>query len=217
MKTITIAGPKGGCGKSSTALNLAVRASQEASKVCMLDLNADQGTLGEWWTLRGRPANPYLYDGDGTLDAVVAALADDGWNYCFIDGPPYEQDLIEMSVLVSDAVLIPVKPAYFDTSAIDSIVGMCQRRKKPYAFLISEWDDRKAFLNSNNLALAMLEGRGQILGQKVSYHPKYRESQIKGKSGGELDKGLAAEIDALWLEVKALAGVQATKAGGRRG
>lgn len=206
MKVITIAGPKGGCGKSTLTTALAVRASQEAGKVAMIDLNEDQATLSEWWTLRGRPANPFLYDADGTLDQLVDALRADGWDYCFIDGPPYEQDLVDMSVIVADAVLIPVKLAYYDTSTIDSIVGMCQRRKKPYAFVVNEYDERKIFTNANNIGLAMLEGRGTTLATRLSYHPKHREGQIQGKTGPERDKNLAREMDALWTEVKALAG-----------
>ena len=112
-----------------------------------------------------------------------------------------------MSVIVAGSVLIPVKPAYFDTSVIDSIVGMCKRRQKPYAFVISEWDDRKAFANANNIALAMLEGRGPILETRISYHPKYRVGQIDGMTGAELDKGLSKEIDAVWTEAKRLAGI----------
>jgi cellulose biosynthesis protein BcsQ len=141
---------------------------------------------------------------------MVESLRAASWTYCFIDGPPYEQDLIEMSVLVSDAVLIPIKLAYFDATTIDSIVGMCERKDKPYAFVINEFDDRKIFTNANAIPLAMLEGRGRIMKARISYHPKHRVGQIQGKTGAELDKTLAKEIDALWSETKRLAG-------GRRG
>jgi cellulose biosynthesis protein BcsQ len=219
MKVFTIAGPKGGCGKSTITAALSVWATRDSGKVAMVDLNEDQGTLTEWWTLRGRPVTPYLENSEGTLDEVVDDLRADGWTYTFIDGPPYEQDLIEMSVLVADAVLIPVKLAYFDTSAIDSIVGMCQRRKKPYAFVISEFDDRKIFANANAVPLAMLEGRGPIMKTRIAYDPKHRVGQIQGKTGAELDKKLAKEIDALWTEAKKLAGIGPTlkKVGGSRG
>lgn len=210
MKVITIAGPKGGSGKSTLTSALAVRATHGAGKVAMVDLNEVQGTLTEWWTLRGRPVNPFLYDAEGTLDAVVDALRADNWSYCFIDGPPYEQDLIEMSVVVADTVLIPVKLAYFDASAIDSIVGMCQRRRKTYAFVINEFDGRKIFENANAVPLAMMEGRGPVLDVKISYHPKHRVGQIQGQTGAELDKALAREIDLLWTEVKKLAGIGPT-------
>ena len=210
MHVFTLAGPKGGCGKSTLAAALAVRATHETGKVAIIDLNEDQGTIQEWWVQRGRPVNPFLYDGEGTLDSMIEGLRADNWSYAFVDDPPYEQDLIEMSVLVANTVLIPVKLAYFDTAAIDSVVGMCQRRRKPYSFVVNEYDDRKMFENANNLALAMLAGRGPVLKQRISYHPKHRLGQIEGRTGAEIDKGLAREIDALWGEVKQLAGITVT-------
>jgi cellulose biosynthesis protein BcsQ len=207
LTTFTIAGPKGGVGKSLLETLLGVRATHEAGRVALIDLDEAQGTTTEWWTLRGRPVNPYLHEAEGTLDALVEGLRADKWDYCFIDGPPHEQDLIEMSVLVADVVLIPIKLSYFDASTVDSIIGMCRRRAKPYAFVVNEYDGRKAFENSNNIALAMLEGRGTILNSRISYDPKYRVGQIKGQTGAEISKALAAEVDALWTEVKQLAGV----------
>jgi cellulose biosynthesis protein BcsQ len=115
-----------------------------------------------------------------------------------------------MSVVVANAVIIPVKLAYFDAAAIDSIVGMCKRRRKPYAFLISEFDDRKVFAAANAVPLAMLEERGDILKTHMSYHPRHRIAQLDGKTGAEIDKGLAKEIDSLWAEVKKLTGASVT-------
>jgi len=207
LTTVTVAGPKGGCGKSLVTTLLAVRASFETGKVAMIDLNEDQGTLTEWWIQRGRPVNPYLHDAEGTLDELVDNLRAAKWNYCLIDGPPYEQDLIEMSVIVADIVLIPVKLSYFDTSAIDSIIGMCHRRKKPYAFIVNEYDDRKIFENANKIGFGALEGRGKTLKTRISYDPKYRVGQIDGKTGAELSKSLSSEVDKLWTDVRDLAGI----------
>lgn len=207
LKVFTIAGPKGGCGKSLTTTALAVRATMETGRVALLDMNEGQGTLTEWWTLRGRPVNPFLHEAEGTLDELIADLRRSGWTYCFIDGPPQEQDLIEMTVIVADAVVIPVKLAYFDTAAIDAIVGMCVRHQKPHAFLISEYDDRKAFANANNIGLGMLDGRGTILKSRISYDPKWRVAQIDGQTGAEISKPLGAEIHKLWTQMKELAGI----------
>jgi hypothetical protein len=107
-------------------------------------------------------------------------------------------------------VVIPVKLAYFDTSAIDAIVGMRMRHRKPHAFFRSEYDDRKTFTNANNIGLGMLEGRGSVLRSTVSYDPKYRVAQIDGQTGAEISKPLGKEIDKLWTEVKELAGIGPT-------
>jgi chromosome partitioning protein len=203
MKVITIAGPKGGTGKSTTCASLAVRSTLETGRVALIDLDAQQ-TLREWWVLRGKPANPFLFDGEGTLDHLVGALAAEGWTYTFIDGPPHDSDLIEMSVVVADVVLIPLKLSVFDASALESLVEMCQRRGKAYAFVVNEYDKRQIFQGPNNIALAMLDGSGPILKPRISYDPRYRVGLIEGQSGAEIAKPLAKEIDAVWGEVKKL-------------
>ena len=60
MKVVTVAAPKGGSCKTSTVALLAVRAMQDAQNVCLIDLNADQGSLLRWHTARGTPMNPHL-------------------------------------------------------------------------------------------------------------------------------------------------------------
>lgn len=94
MKVFTTAGPKGGCGKSLMTLSLALAAAghptvglqlkqpgaPEPPRVAIVDLNEDQGTTTDWWVQRGRPANPFLYDADGTLDELVDGLSADNWD-----------------------------------------------------------------------------------------------------------------------------------------
>jgi hypothetical protein len=98
-----------------------------------------------------------------------------------------------------------VMASYFDTSAVDSVVDMCKRRKKPYAFLLSAYDIRKTFAAVNKEAVANLKGRGQIIDGQISYDPKYRAGQIEGKAGPEKDAKLRPEVDKVWAEVKKLA------------
>ena len=113
-KVITIAAPKGGTGKSNTVAVLAARAATESHRtrgkggVAMIDLNEDQATPSQWWTLRGRPVNPYLLKDGGTLDEDIKILGSDGWDYCVIDGPPYDMDMIEMTVVLASVVIIPI-------------------------------------------------------------------------------------------------------------
>jgi hypothetical protein len=117
--------------------------------------------------------------------------------------------------------VVPVIPAYFDTSAVDAVVDMCKRRKKPYAFVWSAYDKRKIFNEVNREALASLKGRGDIFEAHLQYHPNYRLSQIDGMAGPEKDAKLGPEVDALWGEVKTLAGFEQQPLkvvkGGKRG
>ena len=51
MKVISFTNQKGGAGKSTLAINLAVAAERAGEKVCIVDLDP-QGTIGNWYNIR---------------------------------------------------------------------------------------------------------------------------------------------------------------------
>ena len=211
MKVITIAAPKGGSGKTTITTLLAVRASREGARVAMLDLNSDQANLAQWWFSRGQPMNPKLEDEVTNITLDVAALRMSGRvGWLFIDTPPVDMDLIENAVAVSDAVVVPVKTSIFDVGAIDSIVEICLAHGKPFSFVLSAADTRFKTLNAS--ALAALVTEGPVFDTRISYRLPYINALTIGKVGPEIDKVLWPEADALWSEVKALAGAQKGRA-----
>ena len=203
MRVVTIAAPKGGSSKTTTTTLLAVRASRESAGVAMLDLNADQANLAQWWFSRGRPTNPRLESEVTNITMDVAALRKSGTvEWLFIDTPPLDMDIIENAVAVSDAVVVPVKTSVFDIGAIDSVVEICRLHRKPFSFLLSAADTRFKALNTS--ALAALVTEGPVFGTRISYRLPYINALTVGKVGPEIDKTLWPEADALWSEVKAL-------------
>ena len=203
MRVITTALPKGGSGKTTCVTALAARAAKDSKRVAMIDLNADQGNLSQWWIVRGEPKNPRLFADPGNLKEDIALLRKDGWDWLFIDTPPSGMRLIEMAVLVADAVIIPVRASIFDVACINAILEMCRDHRKPYSFLRAAVDNR--FKNLNREALAQLTHRGPVFGTSMSYRLAWINALTIGKTGPEIDKGLIPEIDALWSEVQRLA------------
>jgi chromosome partitioning protein len=201
MKTIAIASAKGGVGKSTITSALAVRASLESLRVALMDLNVDQGNLTQWWITRGQPMNPRLVTEIENIPEDVKALAAAGYEWLLIDGPPGEMDLIEQAVVVADFVLVPVKASIFDVNSIDAVVLMCATHDKPFAFVLSDVDAKFASLNAQ--IVKAMEAEGPLLRGQVSHRMPYAQALTVGKSGPELKKELAVEIDTLWLEIKA--------------
>jgi chromosome partitioning protein len=213
MKVITVAAPKGGSGKTSSVTALAVRACQESTRVGLVDLNADQGNLTQWWIARGEPMNPRLFPDPENLVQDIALLRTDGWDWCFVDTPPIDMDLIETAVVVADAVVVPVRCSVFDFGAIEPIVEMCKQRRKPFAFLLSAVDSRFKALASETVA--SLVDFGPVFATRISYRLPYINALTMGRTGPELEKELKPEIDALWSEVRRLAQSSKSQPAGR--
>ncbi len=202
MKTIAIASAKGGSGKSSIAAALAVRACQDTPKVAMMDLNADQGSLTQWWTVRGSPDAPGLALNIENVPRDVRTLAT-AYEWLFIDTPPAEMDLIEQAIAVADAVLVPVRCGFFDVIAVQTVTEMCREHRRPFAFVLTAVDQRYKTLRTQTLAA--LADLGPVLKGQISYRQPWIAALVIGKTGPEIDKELRPEIDSLWNEVRALA------------
>jgi len=207
MKVVTIAASKGGTGKSTATAVLAVKAAEEGLPVALLDLNADQASLTQWWESRGAPDNPELFEIPDHLTSAIEGIAQDpkGFGWLFIDTPPQDIDLIENAVAKSDAVIIPVRVSAFDIGAITPIVEMCRKHHRPFAFLVSALDSRAQFKKLNEEAQKALAAGGTILTTWVQYHIAHIDALTIGKVGHEINPSLQPEAEALWGEVKGLA------------
>jgi chromosome partitioning protein len=202
MLTIAIASGKGGTGKSTIAAALAVRAMKHG-RVALIDLNPDQPSLTHWWTLRGEPKNPCLFDDYEDLVADLPKLGAQGWRTCLIDTPPGGSAVIEMAVAAADIVLIPVKPSIFDAAAASDVVEMAKARQKLWAFVLSDIDTR--FRSLNAPIADSLAGEGLVLAPRVSHLQSYAAAPNLGKTGPEIDARAAAEFDALWADIRKFA------------
>ena len=214
MRTITIAAAKGGAGKSTIASALAVRAARDG-RVAMFDLNSDQGNLTQWWITRGEPENPGLLSEIVNIPQDVMALAREGFDHLLIDTPPLNLDIIEQSIAVSDAVIIPIRTSLFDVSSIETVTALCRKHRRPYAFVLSAVDHRFKQLTAQTIAA--LVNDGPMVASRISYRLQYISALNDGKTGPEIDKELAGEIDSLWAEVVRLAGTNPVAPAPRKG
>src|SRR5438132_13452829 len=111
MRTITIASPKGGAGKTTVTLLLAVQAFRLSRKVAIFDMNAEQGNIGQWHVSRGDVPGPNVIEVE-SLARDAKILAHNEFDFLFIDTPPGLDDtaIVEACVAIADAVVIPARP-----------------------------------------------------------------------------------------------------------
>lgn len=179
-----------------------MRATMDGDRVALFDLNADQGNLTQWHVSRGEPRNPELIEVE-KIGQDIEVLRQRGFNWLLIDTPPIDIEMIEIAVLKSNAVLIPVRASIFDLGAITPVVEICRERRVPFGFVMSAVDNR--FTKLTQKAMSALALEGPILGARVSYRQDYVSSLTAGKVGFEINPDLKPEIDQLWMDVKRLA------------
>lgn len=114
--TIAICNLKGGCGKSTVALNLASALASEARQVCLVDADA-QGTAA-YCAEGGLLPVEYVSlvlgkDVQGWIRRVLALRAD----IALIDAPPHAGDATEAIIGLADLVLVPCTPSTADILA----------------------------------------------------------------------------------------------------
>ncbi len=109
MKTILIATPKGGAGKTTLSTNLAGMLAARGEKVCLWDLDRQKSAMG--W-LAQRPAHlPVIHRLDSGKEKTEA-------EYLVLDSPAgLHGDKLSDLLKRVEKVLVPIVPSSFDLAA----------------------------------------------------------------------------------------------------
>jgi chromosome partitioning protein len=117
MRIIGMLSRKGGSGKTTLAVHLAVLAQQSGRRTLLIDLDP-QHSAADWW--RAREADtPQLVETDpGRLRGVLEAARADGVDLVVIDTRPSAEHDAALVAGLSDLILVPTRPAILDLRAI---------------------------------------------------------------------------------------------------
>ena len=117
MKVLGLLSRKGGVGKTTLALHLAVLAHEAGRKVLLVDLDP-QGSASAWWQARENPQPQMETTDPASLDALLKKAGVAGIDLAVIDTrPSAEADAVQVAS-VSDYLLVPTRPAIMDLRAI---------------------------------------------------------------------------------------------------
>ncbi len=117
MKTIAILSQKGGTGKTTLALNLAVASEAAGSPTVIIDLDP-QASAKEWSKSREADTPVVISAHASQLEEVLATAKENGAAFCLIDTAPHSERDALAAARAADLILIPCRPAILDLRAI---------------------------------------------------------------------------------------------------
>jgi chromosome partitioning protein len=210
VQTIAIISQKGGSGKTTIAVHLAVCAALRGRRVALIDLDPQRSAAG-WNDSRAA---------DRQIDTIaaearqLAALLDKAKGakieLAIIDTAPHSDEAAALAAAAADLVLVPCRPARFDLDAIASTIAITTAARKPAAVVLNAAPRGRLA----DEARATLDGRGIKVVEPVLYQRvAYAHAVIDGRAVHEYEPGgqAALEVENLYHHITRLLGDKTRK------
>jgi len=179
-KIIAVVAEKGGCSKTTLAVNLACKMKHDHKKLRVAILDADSQCSAIEWLQEGKTDVDVLQL-QGDLRNQVEGM---DYNYIIIDTPPGTKsaDITAQAILIADLTLIPVSHSSLELRAL---AGILEAVKK-----VSEADPSKKYLlvparviiqsTSGKEFRDTLKEYGNVSKSQLGYRVAYQDGYLYG-------------------------------------
>lgn len=155
MKAITFVTQKGGSGKSTLCISLAVAAQETGRSVCILEMDR-QATVTDWAEHR-ESSSPEVAQIDAPqLDQVMQSLKGTAYDYVFIDTPGVDSPGTLSAIRAADLCIIPCRPTPADLRAFKPTLAAMYRLEKKFSFVLNQTPPRSYRIRDAADGLAVL-------------------------------------------------------------
>jgi chromosome partitioning protein len=129
MQTLAMIAQKGGTGKTTLALSLAVAAEAAGHSVLVIDLDPQASACK--WSDRRSGETPSVIDAQPARLAVALVKAQQaGIDLAIVDTPARVEQAAAEAAKVADLVLIPCKPSILDLETLRATVELIKGRSR---------------------------------------------------------------------------------------
>lgn len=200
MRTIAFVSQKGGCGKSTLAVCLAVAAKEAGERVLVLDMDPKKSVV-RWGSKRNDPHLPVEAVSAARLTAALIYLSKRNVSLVIVDTPLLESPRSFTAINAADLSIVPARPSTFDIWAAEVTGRKLKLMGKEFIFLLNQCPPTRQRAQEG---IAALEAVGALLRPHIRARADFLDAARTGKGVTEVDpKGAAAqEMRDLWMDLR---------------
>ncbi len=204
---IVFANEKGGTGKSTTAVHVAVALATSGFKVAAIDLDHRQRTMSRYLDNREATARKKKLQLPSPAHVTLSLLTPAGLeqeisrigssaDFVIIDTPGRDDPVSRHAISISDTIVTPLNDSFLDLDLIGQVDAETFKIKKPsfYAELI--WDLRKKRASEDGVAIdwVVLRNRLQHIEAKNMRRVAQALGELSKRAGFRTIPGLAERV-----------------------
>ncbi|AUH35063.1 ParA family partition ATPase [Paracoccus tegillarcae] len=208
-KIITVAQQKGGSGKTTVAVNVAVALRSRGHSVALIDTDP-QGSMGRWFMERIE-----AFEEDEALEFSTSSAWGASYeseklkkrfDFVIIDTPPKIDSDLRPALRVADLVIVPVAASHVDLWATEGVLDLAKREKAPVLIVLNRTKSNTRL--GAEIAQKAAELGADIAETQLANRVAYAETLGQGIGAAEKPRAVPArqEIEALTDEVVAMLG-----------
>lgn len=212
MPVIAFANPKGGAGKTTSALLLASELAARGAKVAIIDADPERW-ISQWGALPGKPATITII-GDVTEDTIVDQIEEAATEAQFVvvDLEGTASLMVANAIGMSDLVIIPTQGASMDAKGAAKTIKLIRnqarlaRREIPHAVLLTRTSAAIASRALKNVRDQLDKAGIDIFETSIVERAAYRDILDYGGLLADLDPKLVSNVDKALVNAREFAG-----------
>ena len=210
MKVISFISQKGGVGKTTLAIHLAVAFAGDGMNVAIIDLDP-QASSAEWKDFRADEMPGVIAIPSSRLTKVLQDLERSGADVVILDTAPHSEGTALDAARAADLILVPVQPSIMDLRAMRKTTDLLKHVKKPTFAVLNSISTTGAATGAEKAIGA--EFGIEVCPVRIGDRVAYSRCLISGQSAQEFEPGgkAAVEVRKLHKWVSGLVGLSAKR------